>query len=65
MFHISNARVEFYGFSVNIAYIVAEMKDQSYETIMKLGRGRMYDSVATSALKYNLPNRLLVMLRTG
>ena len=64
MFHILNAHVEFYDFSTTIVYIVANMKDQSYETLVRLGRGRMYDSVSTQALKYNLPNGLLVMLRT-
>jgi len=64
MFHIANAHVEFYDFSTTIAYIVAHIQDQSYETLMRLGRGRMYDSISNQALKYNLPNGLMVMLRT-
>lgn len=64
MFGINNAHVEIYTVSKKVAYIEANMRDQSLDTLQALGRGRMYDSVSTQGLKYMLPGGLLVFLRT-
>lgn len=64
MFHILNAHVELYKHSHEVSYIQASMKDQVLQTLVFLGRGKMYHSTSTNALKYNLPGGITVFLRT-
>ncbi len=64
MFEINNAQVDLYSKGKYVSYILANIEDQTYETIVALGRGRMYDCISTSGLKYNLPGGLIVFLRT-
>ncbi len=64
MFEINKTQVNMYSRGKYISYILANIEDQTYETIMALGRGRMYDCISTSGLKYSLPGGLVVFLRT-
>ena len=61
MFDIKNARVSLYK-NKEISSIDANFCDQDYDTIMRLGRGKMYDTVPAMVLKYNLPNGVIVSL---
>lgn len=66
MFEINNAKVVLYSILCgrSISYIMANIRDQPYETLIVLGRGKMYEFISTDGLKYNLPNGLKVFLRT-
>lgn len=64
MFDIVNSITVFFSHDKTLSHIVAKMEDQSLETLMVLGRGRMFDCATSDGLKYILPGGVLVMLRT-
>ena len=61
MFDIRNANVVFNS-DKEVSIVTAELADQDLEVLMALGRGTMYSSIPGMALKYNLPNRVLLGL---
>lgn len=61
MFDIRKATVVFDS-DKEVSIITAKLVDQDLEAIMALGRGTMYSSIPGMALKYNLPNRVLLGL---
>ena len=61
MFHI----VTVYSNGKYVSHIIARIEELDYDVLMALGRGKMYQATpGTNALKYHLPNGLMVILRT-
>jgi len=62
MFDIRNANVLFTSCDREVSIITARLADQDYDTLMALGRGTMYVTMPRMALKYNLPNHVMLGL---
>lgn len=66
MFVIRNSNVELFknsnGDRNKVTIISSKLEDQTYETLMHIGRGQMFSDPATNALKYELNKSISLYL---